>query len=134
MLLVDNYIETCSTFVPDDGLSIPRYTQVRVQVPEEVVDEVNVTLIGTHLGCGHNLYVSPLSTFDLRKWTGRWTTCYLMDVAVDHDKDTCFYRCHCKIHPEREKRVIGLFVTYSSSTTPQVDVIIDNLHNDAGFF
>ncbi|KAK2139357.1 hypothetical protein LSH36_1845g00036 [Paralvinella palmiformis] len=95
ILLVDDYIETCSTFVPDDGLSIPRYTQVRVQVPEEVVDEVNVTLIGTHLGCGHNLYVSPLSIVEIRKWTGRWKTCHLLDVSVDHDQESCFYRCKC---------------------------------------
>ncbi|KAK2138639.1 hypothetical protein LSH36_2688g00000 [Paralvinella palmiformis] len=95
MLLVDDYIETCSTFVPDDGLSIPRYTQVRVQLPEEIVDEVNVTLIGTHLGCGHNLYVSPLSTFEIRKWTGRRTTCQLLDVSVDHDQESCFNRCKC---------------------------------------
>ncbi|KAK2139661.1 hypothetical protein LSH36_1664g00000 [Paralvinella palmiformis] len=73
MFLVDDYIETCSTFVPDYGLSVPRYTQVRVQVPDEVVDDVNVTLIGTNLGCGNNRYVSPLSTVEIRKWTGRLT-------------------------------------------------------------
>ncbi|KAK2139355.1 hypothetical protein LSH36_1845g00013 [Paralvinella palmiformis] len=93
--MVDDSIETCSSFEPDDWLSIPRHTQVRVQIPYEVVDDVNVTLIGTNLDCGHNLCVSPLSTAETKKWTDRWTTCHLLDVSVDHDKESCFYRCKC---------------------------------------
>ena len=74
--MVDDSIETCSSFEPDDWLSIPRHTQARVQIPYEVVDDVNVTLIGTNLDCGHNLCVSPLSTAETKKWTDRWTSCY----------------------------------------------------------
>ncbi len=54
-------------FTLDARLSIPTHTQIRVHVPDAGVDELNVTLLGTNLGCGRDLYVSPLSADETEK-------------------------------------------------------------------
>jgi hypothetical protein len=56
---------------------------------------VNVTLIGTNLGCGHNLYVTPLSAAETEKWIARWTTCPLRQTDRYEDKERCLYECRC---------------------------------------
>jgi len=57
---------------------------------------MNVTLIGTNLGCGHNLYVTPLSAAETEKWTGRWTTCPITEETKYEDKERCSYSCRCR--------------------------------------
>ena len=93
--LVDQSPDTCSTFQLDNGTSIAQYSQVRFQVPATALDHINVTLVGTNLGCGHNLYVTPVSAAETKKWIGRWKTCRLFDIGMNDGKDNCSYRCGC---------------------------------------
>ncbi|KAK2167036.1 hypothetical protein LSH36_32g05073 [Paralvinella palmiformis] len=95
-LLADDYPETCTVFTLDDyDRSIPRYTHFRIAVPNIAVDEVNLTLRGANLSCGHNLYVTPLSAAETETWTGRWTKCPLVESSVGEGNETCSYQCKC---------------------------------------
>ncbi|KAK2163669.1 hypothetical protein LSH36_75g02044 [Paralvinella palmiformis] len=71
---INESAETCTTF-SSESVAIPRHTQFRIEVADDINDYAEVTMIGTNLGCGHNLYVSPLSRSETEKWTGHWTTC-----------------------------------------------------------
>jgi len=92
--LTDESPQTCASFNINEGANIPRYTQFRVKVGDDLVGEqVDVTLIGTNLGCGHNLYLSPLSVAEIEMWNGRWKTCSLNETSIYEDKEMCFYKC-----------------------------------------
>jgi hypothetical protein len=73
-----------------------KITKFRVQIPDEGIDEVNITLRGTNLGCGENLYVTPLNAAEAGKWTGRWSSCSVVESSVKDGLDICSYRCRCK--------------------------------------
>ena len=93
--LIDNNPETCTAFnISYDGRS-QRFIQFRFRLPNDVSAEVNVSLIGVNLGCGQNLYVSPLSDVESNIWTGRWTTCSLLRASVSEGQESCSYRCDC---------------------------------------
>ncbi|KAK2138487.1 hypothetical protein LSH36_2920g00016 [Paralvinella palmiformis] len=94
--ITDDSPTTCATFNNGDDTNIPRYTQFRIEVDDHIIDYVNVTLIGTNLGCGHNLYVTPLSAAETEKWTGRWTTCPITEETKYEDKERCSYSCRCR--------------------------------------
>jgi hypothetical protein len=85
----------CATFNIGDDSNIPRHTQFRIEVIEHVTDYTNVTLIGTNLGCGHDVYVTLLSTAKTKKCTGRSTACPLLETSVYEDKERCSYLCQC---------------------------------------
>jgi len=94
--ITDDSPRTCATFNNGDDTNIPRNTNFRIEVADYIIDYVNVTLIGTNLGCGHNLYVTPLSAAETEKWTGRWTTCPLTEETKYEDKERCSYGCRCR--------------------------------------
>jgi hypothetical protein len=94
--ITDNSPRTCATFNNSDDTNSPRYTNFRIQVAHHKIDYANVTLIGTNLGCGHNLYVMPLSTAETEKWTGRWTTCPVTEETTYKGKERCSYSCQCR--------------------------------------
>ncbi|KAK2143080.1 hypothetical protein LSH36_879g00006 [Paralvinella palmiformis] len=93
--LVDRSVETCASFITSDDVSIPRHTQFRLKVSDNETKQINVTLTGSNLGCGHNLYVTPLLAPETDKWTGRWTTCPLMDTSMYESRERCLYDCQC---------------------------------------
>ena len=95
--LTDEFVDTCAAFnIEHNGVAIPRYTQFRIEVADNINDYANVTLIGTKLGCGHNLFVSPLSVAETEKWNGRWTTCPLKEALMYENKEKCLYECQCR--------------------------------------
>ncbi|KAK2170656.1 hypothetical protein LSH36_1g05010 [Paralvinella palmiformis] len=85
--IIDDSPRTCTTFNSGDDTNIPRNTIFRIEVADYRIDYVNVTLIGTNLGCGHNLYVTPLSAADTEKWT---------EETKYEDKERCSYGCRCR--------------------------------------
>jgi hypothetical protein len=93
--LADGNPDTCHTFTVDDEVCVPKYSHLKVQIAVVVVDNVNVTLMGTNLGCGYNLYVTPLSLAETEKWTGQWSTCRLFETSIDGGTQNCFYQCKC---------------------------------------
>ncbi|KAK2162817.1 hypothetical protein LSH36_91g06029 [Paralvinella palmiformis] len=93
--MIDNVPDTCFTFKVSDNTEVPKPTQFRIKPDEHIADYVNVTLVGTNLGCGHDLHVTPLSAAETGKWTGRWTTCSLRETSMYEDKELCSYDCHC---------------------------------------
>ncbi|KAK2147668.1 hypothetical protein LSH36_542g01001 [Paralvinella palmiformis] len=96
-LLTDEFVDTCAAFNNENcGVAIPRHTQFRIEVADDINDYASVTLIGTNLGCGHNLYVSPLSAEETEKWNGRWTTCLLKEALMYESNEKCLYECQCR--------------------------------------
>ncbi|KAK2146038.1 hypothetical protein LSH36_638g01004 [Paralvinella palmiformis] len=94
--LTDESPQTCASFNISSEVNTPRYTQFRVQLDDDqFIEQVTVTLIGTNLGCGHGLYVSPLSATETSTWTGLWMTCQLENRSSYEDKQMCFYECPC---------------------------------------
>ena len=85
--------DTCASFI-NHGEK-PRRTKFRISGDDVQVNRVNVTLIGTNMGCGHNLYVTPLSAAETEKWTGRWSVCQLMETSIYETKEKCTYDCPC---------------------------------------
>ena len=90
--LTDDSPDTCTSIVSDNE-KIPRMTKFRIDVPDYIINNATVTLLGSNLGCGHNLYVSRLSAAETEKWTGRWTTCPLRDTTTYEGKEKCSYEC-----------------------------------------
>ena len=90
--ITDDSPRTCATFNNGDDTNIPRYTNFRIEVADYIIDYVNVTLIGTNLGCGHNLYVTPLSAAE----TEKWTTCPITEETKYEDKERSSYGCRCR--------------------------------------
>ena len=93
--LTDESPQTCTAFNITNNAITPRYTQFRIYIAYDQVGEVNVTLIGTNLGCGHNMYVTPLSAAEIGTWTGKWSICPLKQTSSYEDKETCSYECRC---------------------------------------
>ena len=89
-LITDGSKTTCAAFESDTE----KYTKFRFPVQDVQAEWVNVTLRGTDLGCGRNLYVTPLSAAETETWLGLWTLCKLENVTTDGEK--CLYLCHCK--------------------------------------
>ena len=93
--LTDDSPKTCTDIVNDKD-QILRQTDFRIGVADYIIDNATVTLLGTNLGCGHNLYVTPLSAAETEKWTGRWTTCPLRETSMYDGKEKCSYECKCR--------------------------------------
>ena len=98
--LKDNSSETCTKFNSSDDSTGLQHTQFRMKAFPLDVGDINVTITGNNLGCGHNLYVSPLSPAQSENWIGRWTACQLEDKSTFGFKERCAYWCkapgHCK--------------------------------------
>ena len=93
MFISDDDPDTCANFNIGVDIHTPRDSTFRIEVADDIKDYANVTLIGNNLGCGHNLYVTPLSAAETEKWTGRWTTCSLKEESMYGDKEICSYNC-----------------------------------------
>ena len=98
--LKDNSSETCTTFGGSDNEPGLQHTQLRIRSFPIDVGDINITITGSNLGCGHNLYVSPLSPVKSEQWIGRWTACELENRTIYGEKEICSYWCkspgHCK--------------------------------------
>ncbi|KAK2141808.1 hypothetical protein LSH36_1036g00000 [Paralvinella palmiformis] len=68
--LTDYSSDTCANFQVGDNARIPKQKTIRIEVADDVDIKTDVFLIGTNLGCGHNLYASPLSAAETERWTG----------------------------------------------------------------
>jgi len=93
LFISDDDPDTCANFNIGVDIHTPRDSTFRIEVADDIKDYANVTLIGNNLGCGHNLYVTPLSAAETEKWTGRWTTCSLKEESMYGDKEICSYNC-----------------------------------------
>jgi hypothetical protein len=72
---------------------ISHYTQFRVQKFAGQISDINVTIIGRQLGCGYNLYITPLTVEQSNTWQGIWTSCTLLETGSDDSKELCSYWC-----------------------------------------
>ena len=91
--LTDNTSDTCTTFQRINNISISYYTQFRVQKFAGQISDINVTIIGRQLGCGYNLYITPLTVEQSNTWQGIWTPCTLLETGSDDSKELCSYWC-----------------------------------------
>jgi hypothetical protein len=88
--------ETRAVFQNNDQAR-SKITKFRIKIPHSGVSDVNITLRGTNLGCGENLYVTPLNAAEAEKWTGRWSSCRPVVYSTANDgQDVCSYSCLCK--------------------------------------
>ena len=88
----DNSTETCTTFKPDVQGNSLHFTTLRIPFYDDLVDYINVTLIGRNLSCGFTLFVMPLTKPQTEAWTGIWLTCQLLSNTSN---DKCTFNCHC---------------------------------------
>ena len=58
----------------------------------QIVD-TNVTITGSKMGCGYNLYVTVLTTAQSTTWLGRWTGCTLLETIRYGNMESCSYWC-----------------------------------------
>ncbi|KAK2142427.1 hypothetical protein LSH36_956g00000, partial [Paralvinella palmiformis] len=93
--LVDDSTQTCAAFTINNATLVPKPTNLRIQVPPDVVNNLTVTLIGTDLDCDHGFYVTPLSAAETDKWIGRWSRCSLSDTFSYEGKEGCVFQCQC---------------------------------------
>ena len=122
--MIDDSPDTCSQFNISPESPIPKFSVFRYDVPEYRIDYVNVTLIGNDLGCGNNLYISPLAEVETEKWTGRWKSCHLEETSVDMGRETCTYHCKC---PDdcKEIQVLRRATTIQESSWILCDIAVD---------
>ncbi|KAK2149258.1 hypothetical protein LSH36_458g01020, partial [Paralvinella palmiformis] len=92
-LFLDEFIETCARFNLGDDAKVPLRTAFRIPVAADVVQMVNVSLIGVNMAFGRHLYITALSAAETEKWTGRWTTCRLRETSMYENKEKCLYEC-----------------------------------------
>lgn len=55
--LRDDISDMCARFQRRNTITIPQYTQFRVQKFAGHISDMNVTITGSRLGCGYNLYI-----------------------------------------------------------------------------
>ena len=89
--------ESCTSFGIPEGRNMAQQTKFRIYLDDdEDTVGVIVNVTGTNLGCGYNLYVSPLAQLETEKWTGRWSSCPILEISTVADKDICSYNCTCR--------------------------------------
>jgi hypothetical protein len=89
--LADTSADTCATFTSVST----RATKLRYATtcPNTTL---NVTIRGENMGCGKNLYMSPISEAEQGSWTGKWGSCQLDQNQMDpQGKEWCSYSCTC---------------------------------------
>ena len=122
--MLDDSPDTCSQFNINPDSPVPKFTIFRFELPEYRMDYINVTLIGNDLGCGYNLYISPLAEVETEKWTGRWKICHLEETSVDMGRENCTYHCKCLKGCE-EFQVLKRPTTVQESSWILCDVVVD---------
>jgi len=89
----DASLDTCTEFQRRDINNELRHTHFRIRRFNGQIGDINVTITGTKLGCGYDIYVSSLSLDQSKTWLGRWTTCTLLEISTDMGKERCSYWC-----------------------------------------
>ena len=89
----DDSLDTCTAFRKRDVNAELPPTHFRIRRFIDQIGDINVTITGTKLGCGYNIYVSSLSLDQSKTWLGRWTTCTLLEISTDMGKERCSYWC-----------------------------------------
>ena len=121
--LTDADQSTCTSFNLEAGAQVPLRTKFRIRLPEHLAGCLNVTLIGTHINCDGTFYVSPLSTGQAKKWTGRWSTCPLLQRRVSGENEQCFYTCSCRRYCE-ELQIIRMPSSVEDSNWTLCEVLL----------
>ena len=93
--LTDDYIETCISFDANQETMEKKDITFRFPVTADQLENINVTLIGTKLGCGRNMFVIPLTKPQTVLWTGIWRTCSLFEKFEIEGKESCTFHCPC---------------------------------------
>ncbi|KAK2141140.1 hypothetical protein LSH36_1154g00073 [Paralvinella palmiformis] len=87
--LTDDSNDTRTIFSLGDDVQISVFSHFRIQLPPEKGHPTNVALIRTNMKCGGYPYASPLSGAETKTWTGRWSTCTLIQKTMSGDKENC---------------------------------------------
>ncbi|KAK2139347.1 hypothetical protein LSH36_1849g00001 [Paralvinella palmiformis] len=93
--LTDDSPDTCAIFSFNKETPHIRDTIFRVELTEDNTDMINVTLIGSNLQCGHNLYVVPITEPEKASWKGIWIACSFVETSIDEKGEKCLHQCHC---------------------------------------
>ncbi|KAK2143006.1 hypothetical protein LSH36_887g01056 [Paralvinella palmiformis] len=96
MFLTDYSKDTCTLFkLDDDKAEVGKRTKFRISIPELVLDEVAVSMIGSNMGCDRDLYLMPLSPNETLKWGGCWPICPLIKSGRSGNEEKCRFECQC---------------------------------------
>jgi len=88
--------ETCTRFVPDQDMRKEQYSTFRIDIPEDSLDFVNITVQGENISCGYDLYVMPLTVAETTHWSGIWMACPLLEMTAAAGRNKgCIFRCQC---------------------------------------
>ena len=88
----DDSLDTCTSFQRRNNAQL-QHTHFRIRKRTDQMGDINVTIIGTKLGCGYNIYLTPLSLAQAKTWLGRWNTCTLLENSTDMGQEICSYLC-----------------------------------------
>jgi len=95
-LLTDYLADTCAIFNIIADARVPIISHFRIQLPPENRHPINVSLIGNNINCGRSFYVTSFSPAETETWTGRWSTCTLIEKSLSKKNDeNCLYMCQC---------------------------------------
>jgi len=87
--------ETCTPFMADQNVKLIQDSTFRIEVPDDKVDFVNVTVHGENIKCGHNLYAMPLTAAESKHWAGIWLACPSLEMLDDGGRRVCTFGCRC---------------------------------------
>ncbi|KAK2159424.1 hypothetical protein LSH36_153g00063 [Paralvinella palmiformis] len=88
--------ETCTRFVPDQDMRKEQYSTFRIDIPEDSLDFVNITVQGENISCGYDLYVMSLTVAETTHWSGIWMACPLLEMTAAAGRNKrCIFRCQC---------------------------------------
>ena len=98
--LKDNSSETRTNIESSHDSIGLQHIQIPIKTFPIDVGDINITITGSNLGCGHNLLVSQLKPAQSQNWIGRWTACQLEERGTFGLRDSCSYLCkptgYCK--------------------------------------
>ena len=99
--LKDPSNETCTTFQQSGLAGHFSCTHFRILAFAADVGSINVTITGSRLGCGRNLYVSPVSPAESESWLGHWKTCQFEATSDADNREKCSYWCSSPGHSQQ---------------------------------
>ena len=91
------------------------------------VGDIYLSVSGTNLGCGDNLYVSPLSPAVSDVWVGRWRTCGVLGITRHNNYGIFYSVCKSPGHT-KEIQLIKLPNNYAELNWQicQINIIMTN--------
>jgi len=87
--------DTCTRFVADNNSSKEQFSTFRIELAEDNVFFVNVSLQGLNMSGGNDLYVTPLTESQTRNWSGMWMTCHLARKSDGDGIKRYTFSCPC---------------------------------------